>query len=204
MHQLPQWAPRVPQNKIQRLYELDAKGIADDELIDEVGYGLLARCESFIAAMNAREGRALCPNCGAVVEHSQQRDEWLHCSCGWSLLWDDYFKAMQHKQLSGAEHVLELFQTFVDQFPLAKKSAQKMLLIDQLIHGFHWYLQFGNTRPVAVNLIGGRLSQVIRFLDELTYGEHSSPGLKDNYEAWMKDSREVFWLRQKREREANE
>jgi len=37
---LPRWAPRLPPGKIQRLYELDALGIQDDYLVDEVGYAL--------------------------------------------------------------------------------------------------------------------------------------------------------------------
>ncbi|MEX2225792.1 MAG: hypothetical protein WEB52_05000 [Dehalococcoidia bacterium] len=32
------WARRVRPETIRRLYTLDAKGIVDDELIDEVGY----------------------------------------------------------------------------------------------------------------------------------------------------------------------
>ena len=60
-----------------------------------------------------------------------------------------------------------------------------MLLIDRLIHGFHWYLK-GNhaTRPVAVNLIEGRLYEVMDFLDDLTYGEGSTPGTRENKAAW--------------------
>ena len=48
----PRWAPRVRRSKIRRLYETDALGIYDDELIDDVGYALLARCRSFLAASN--------------------------------------------------------------------------------------------------------------------------------------------------------
>lgn len=189
MSQLPQWAPRISQEKIRRLYEFDAMGIADDDLIDEVGFTLLARCESFIAAVNAQHGKAVCPNCGKIVEHSKGKEERLTCTvCGWEALWLDYYKTIQHKQLSGAEHVVELFQTFVDQFPFAKRDKEKMLLIDQLIHGFHWYLTLGNTRPVAVNLIKGRMTEVIAFLDQLTYGENSSPGLRENFEEWLEES----------------
>ena len=36
------------QQDIRRLYETDARGIYDEDLINEVGHGLLARCESFI------------------------------------------------------------------------------------------------------------------------------------------------------------
>jgi hypothetical protein len=60
-----------------------------------------------------------------------------------------------------------------------------MLLIDRLIHGFHWYLKTGGpTRPVAVNLIEGRLSDVVAFLDRLSYGEKSTPGTRETYAQW--------------------
>ena len=189
MPQMPDWAPRISQEKIRKLYELDAKGIADDDLIDEVGFNLLARCDSFVAAVNAVHGKVVCPSCGQVVEHSKGKEEELTCdNCGWKVLWKDYFKTIQHKQLSGAEHVVELFQDYVDQFPAAKQPKEKMVLIDQLIHGFHWYLTLGNTRPVAVNLIKGRLTDVIAFLDELSYGLDSTPGLSEKYEEWLEES----------------
>ncbi|HEY3341750.1 MAG TPA: hypothetical protein VGK81_07020, partial [Anaerolineae bacterium] len=71
---LPHWAPRVKQNLIRRLYETDARGIYDEELIDEVGYALLARCEAFIAAVEASRGKVTCPACGASVWHNVKPD----------------------------------------------------------------------------------------------------------------------------------
>ena len=38
---LPKWAPRVPREKIWRLYRSDAKGIRDEELVDDVGITLI-------------------------------------------------------------------------------------------------------------------------------------------------------------------
>jgi hypothetical protein len=182
--ELPEWAPRVAQRDIRRLYEDDARGIHDEELLDEVGYGLLARCESFIAAVEAARGRALCPRCGAVVEHGVHKDELLQCSCGWELPWRDYFATIQHKQLSGAEPVLDLFQRYIRSFPACVTAVQKMLAIDTLIHGFHYFLKIGPTRPVAVNLIEGRLNEVIDFLDALTYGPQSANGLIQKKQEW--------------------
>ena len=182
-NRVPTWAPRVAQIKILQLYETDAQGIYDLDLIDEVGYSLLARCESFITANRAREGELPCPECGQTV----RREENLHCPCGWTLPWADYFKTIQHRQLSGAEPVLEQFQDFVDTFPGARTPQAKMLLIDRLIHGFHWYAKMGGpTRPVAVNLIEGRLSVVVAFLDRLTYGDKSTPGTRETYAEWDK------------------
>ena len=55
----PQWARRVRKEKIARLYASDARGIVDAELIDEVGFGLLARCQSILDATAAAQGCAL-------------------------------------------------------------------------------------------------------------------------------------------------
>lgn len=198
---LPQWASRVQQSKIRLLYETDAKGIYDDELIEEVGYALLARCESFLLANEATSGRAPCPVCGCVITHGRGKQEILQCvACGWDLSWDDYFGTIQHKQLSGAAPVLDLFRTFVERFPSARTPQEGMLLIDELIHGYHWNLTPPSpTRPVGVNLIEGRLGEVIDFLDELTYGAGSTPGTKETRAEWLERSRIVrCWAKTRR------
>jgi len=190
---LPQWAPRVRQQKIRQLYQTDAMGIYDEELIEKVGYGLLSRCESFLTANEAVRGRAPCPVCGKVVYHHGDKQEILRCeTCGWELSWGDYFRTIQHKQLSGAAPVWDLFRTFIQRFPLARSPREGMLLIDELIHGYHWNLKpITPTRPVAVNLIEGRLGEVIDFLDALSYGDASTPGLEATRDQWMDRSRVV-------------
>jgi hypothetical protein len=201
-HRLPVWAPRVSKRKIHQLYKTDAQGIYDRDLIDEVGYGLLARCESFIAANRAREGELPCPECGRSVP----REETLRCSCGWKLPWPDYFKTIQHKQLSGAEPVLAQFRDFVRAFPSARTPREKMLLIDRLIHGFHRYYKTDHpTRPVAVNLIEGRLSDVVAFLDRLSYGDQSTPGMRETYTQWDQNiDANRNWYRSRRSAAARE
>ena len=181
---VPSWAPRVTQREIRRLYECDATGIYDEFLINEVGYGLLARCEAFIDAMEAIRGKARCPCCSSIVVHDGRKEEVLHCACGWALTWGEYFRTIQHKQLSGAEPVLSQFRAFVKAFPAAANARERMLLIDRLIHGFHWYYQTGPTRPVAINLIEGRLGEVVAFLEELSYSAKSTPGLAKSYAEW--------------------
>ncbi len=182
---LPAWAPRLRQSQIRRLYETDALGIYNDDLLDEVGWGLVARCESFITASEAACGRAKCPTCGQVVLHHAGKDEILHCTaCGWEAPWQAYFKTFQHKQLSGAQAVMALFQEFIDGFPKAKTGPEKMLLIDRLIHEFHTHLQFGPTRAAGVNLIEGNYHEVVNFLDRLTYGEDSTSGTRQARSEW--------------------
>ncbi len=186
---LPQWAPRIKKHKIYRLYQLDALGIHDEELIEDVGYNLRARCQSFIEANQATNGKAPCPSCGKLISHQWDKKEILRCeSCEWELSWGEYFSTIQHKQLSGANPVLNLFQEFVDRFPLAKSTQEKIFLIDQLLHGFHYNLKYGYTRPVAINLIEGKLSEVITFLDHLSYGPKSTNGLVANRDRWAENS----------------
>jgi hypothetical protein len=180
------WAPRLPQHMIQRLYSEDAQGMRDEELIAEVGYRLRARCESFIGAVEATLGKAPCPRCGTVIVHASKDDEILVCPvCGWSLSWKEYFSTIQRKQLSGAEPILIVFRAFVTQFPGLRTTEEKMVAIDQLLHSFHLYFKnLDPTRSAAINLIEGNYHDVVEFLDRLTYGEYSTPGLRDRWLDW--------------------
>ena len=128
---LPEWAPRVKQSKIRQLYESEARGICDDDLLEEVGYALLFRCESFVAANTAvRYGQVPCARCGQTVERAREEDEVLECPCGWRLPWKRYFKTIQHKQLSGGEDVMGPFRDYVSSFPRVRDSRERMVLID--------------------------------------------------------------------------
>ena len=63
-----------------------------------------------------------------------------------------------------------------------------MFNIDKLLHGFHWSVRYGPTRPVAINLIEGRLKDVIQFLDALSFGPDSTPGMFQNRAEWFEKS----------------
>jgi hypothetical protein len=93
------WAKRVEPQKIRRLYALDAKGIVDEELVDEVGYAMYARCESIRIATEAHAGRATCRSCGAILTHHWKKSELMVCACGWQKTWGDYLLSYQRKQL---------------------------------------------------------------------------------------------------------
>ena len=186
---LPKWAQRVAKTKIKRLYELDAKGICNEDLLDEVGYALYARCQSFIEACRATSGEVYCPVCNTIILHNQDKESLLICpGCEWQLTWGVYFTTIQHKQLSGAEPVLKLFKEYINKFPRANSNQLKMFYIDKLLHGFHWSVRYGPIRPVAINLIEGRLSDVIKFLDALSYGPDSTPGMIQNQTEWFEKS----------------
>jgi hypothetical protein len=49
------WSPRVPQWKIQRLYESDAQGLLDEELLDDVGITLWLRCRDILTIHEAKD-----------------------------------------------------------------------------------------------------------------------------------------------------
>lgn len=187
---LPSWAPRIAQEDIRHLYELDAAGIYDEELLDKIGWGLKARCESFLSANQAVAGKVICPACNAEIpHHSTSKKDLLTCpACQWSATWGDYFATIQHKQLSGAEPVLVFFRDFVERFPQVKTPQEKMFCIDRLLHGFHYYGKTP-TRPVAINLIEGRLSEVMDFLDALTFSEHSTDGVQQHRAEWQEKIR---------------
>ena len=70
----PIWAGRIPRQKIAELYAKDAQGIRDEELINEVGIGLLVRIESIFQARDANSGLARCPHCQYPV--SRHEFEW--------------------------------------------------------------------------------------------------------------------------------
>jgi len=175
------WAGKVRQDQIRRLYELDAAGIRDEELIDEVGFGLLARCRSILEVTEAARGRAKCHGCGAIIEHAVRRDALLHCSaCGWEAEWRAYQRSYQGRQLFGGA-ALGFFTDFTARYPEATTPRERLLLIDRLIHEFHWNLTRRDpepqpTRPTAANLIeGGTLREVVAFLDSLA-GRDPAPG----------------------------
>lgn len=176
----PEWSPRLSQKIVARLYGQDSKGIHDEELVDEVGYTILARIDSILTATDAGKGNVTCPMCVEVVVRTGEQ---LVCPCGWKGTWYAYLKSYQGKQLS-AGGMRPFFEEFRKAYPGAKGYRQKMVLIDQLIHRHHGELNENPTRAGCVNLIGGKLREVVAFLEELTYGEASTPELAEHRQLW--------------------
>jgi ribosomal protein L37AE/L43A len=185
---LPEWAPRVPQAKIRRLYERDALGIPDDELIDEVAYAFYGRCESILTVTRAEHGWVKCPGCGAMIRRRGGKERVIKCEgCGWQLTWGEYLATYQHRKLSGGS-ARPAFEEYVKRLPEARSPRDKMLLIDWLVHQVHKTALSGEELPfwraAAVNLIEGNLTQVVAFLQELAYGAGSTPEIREAGDAW--------------------
>lgn len=197
VNQIPQWAKKVSRSKLRRLYLVDAQGILDAELIDEVGWALWERCDSILTVTAAHYGHVRCPVCNSMIEHSQPwtDDELVGCNeCGWEIPWADYHQTYRGKQLFGANAV-ESFMAYHTEYPLAQTAKHKMVLIDQLIHAFHIGLtEIG--RPAAANLIEGKLQDVIDFLNELSSSDTSAAGIGDSQATWRQTFESAGWTQQ--------
>ena len=173
------WSKKVPQALISRLYNQSVSGIEDDELIDEVGWALYARCESIISATNGFEQeRLICLTCGKDIP---LKDNIFDCPCGFHATWEEFKKSYKGKQLHAA-NALPIFLAYKRDFPRTKTYGEKLVCIDVLIHSFHismsYYKELDSydienenvslNRPVGANLIEGSLLEVILFLDELS------------------------------------
>jgi len=181
------WSKKVPQELISRLYNQSVSGICDDELVDEIGFALYARCKSIVSVTNGFEEKLLtCPNCDAEIPLTNHM---FSCACGFHATWEEFRKSYKDKQLYAA-NALPIFTNFIKNFPKAKTYGEKLAVIDVLIHSFHingaYHNNFANTdpedasvcfnRPTGTNLIEGSMSEVIQFLDRLSSIEGYSQG----------------------------
>jgi hypothetical protein len=186
--ELKHWNPRVAPSKIRRLYELDARGIVDEEFIDDVGYAVFVRCEDIVEVTAARNGDVTCQKCGRIVRRVGGVDEVIVCPlCGWRVRWGDYQRTYNRKGLlagiKGAP-TINIFYKFVDDWTKCRSPQKKTLAIDQLIHSFHVDAKLNDTRPAACNVIKGNAHDVISLIDELAYGDQSTASIEETRDDW--------------------
>ena len=195
------WSPRVQKWKLRRLYQTDAQGIYDTEQIDDVGMTLFMRCRDILTIHKAKTERLVrCPSCErqkkeTYIPREGRRDEKLTCQeCGWQITWIDYQKSFKRRQLNPGGAV-PAFIDFVETYPKAHTPQEKMLTIDRLIHTFHYSLKTRPdlpTRPASVNLIIGKLGDIVEFLDELG-GLTTKPAMRETYKYWREQYNTSFW-----------
>ena len=107
-----EWASRLRQSRLRRLYRSAASGQCDDELLQDVGWSLYARCEDVVAVSRGlRLGEVPCPTCRTVILRRNARllaedadltgrqlsgSGWFHCDqCSRLLLWTDCREALR-------------------------------------------------------------------------------------------------------------
>jgi hypothetical protein len=83
---------------------------------------------------------------------------------------------------------------FVTRFPASRSHGEKLILIDTLIHRFHWESAAGSGgRPGACNLLEGTMSDIMPFLDRLTYGESIPADVEQQRETWRRKWAQNPW-----------
>ncbi len=186
----PRWAGRVPKQKIAQLYEDDARGMHDEDLINDVAYTLLGRCKSMLIVEAARNGRAACPVCDAIVEHEAKKGCLLECeNCAWIGSWNAYRGSLDGLHLI-APGLQPFCREYIQRLPLAKTLKEKMYWIDWLIHRCHWEGTALPGQPGAVCLIRGRASDVNEFLAKLSAGTHRNKDAGGFGQLWSEAQKE--------------
>ncbi|HEV8638005.1 MAG TPA: hypothetical protein VG370_27640 [Chloroflexota bacterium] len=192
------WAPKLRPDRIRRLYETDAAGRLDEELLLDVGWALLSRCESIVLV---NDGKVRCPSCGTVFkvrrtyrergkgEPPDDPGRAVPCprpGCGWETTVGTWHGSWRHRELH-AGWGLPSLRAFAERYPLAATARERMLLVDQVLHAFHHDLRnSGPHRAVAHNLIEGNHRQALALLDALT-GDTTAPERRRVREAWEAD-----------------
>lgn len=164
------WSPKLSRQILQRLYNNDAKGVANDELADEVGYALYSRClQGRDERILIEKGKLKCHHCDNILQ-AKSMSGLMQCSCGHQYIFRDYMRSFRKDNMpSGA--ATAIFNAFINNWEQATDYANKMRLIDNLIHEFHTNLNSGvKGRFVGINLIEGTKSQIRELILNLAYG----------------------------------
>ena len=129
--------------------------------------------------------------CGSTIARAYDHrdrvpEDVLACPQGhWQVTWREFRKSYRNKHM-GSAGLETFFRDFSDRFPRAQSYGEKMVLIDTVLHRYHWDLEGDPGGPGATNLIGGSREEVLAFLSQLTYGEHSTPGLSETRAHWLR------------------
>lgn len=168
------WSPKLSRQTLKRLYESDAKGLMDEELIDNVGYTLYARClQGRDERLLIESGKLKCHHCAEILK-VRGMGALIECPCGYQYMFRDYMRSFRTANMpSGA--ATAIFNAFIEDWPRARGYAEKMRLVDGLIHEFHINLNSGvKGRFVGVNLIEGSKKQIEDLILGLAYGGSGS------------------------------
>jgi len=163
------WSPKVSRQALQRLYKSDAMSLQNEELADEIGYTLYARCLQGRDEGKLKDnGKLKCHHCGEILYAQRAL---MECNCGYQYLFRDYRRAFRANNMpSGA--ATAIFNAFIEHWPRARNYPAKMRLIDDLVHEFHINLNSGvKGRFVGINLIEDTKKQIEELILGLAYGD---------------------------------
>lgn len=161
------WAEKVSRYKLVKLYQDEAKGLLDEDLLNEIGYTFYTRCKQ---ARDTRQrldkGEIICHYCGEVHQ-AMSYTALIACPCGYYYTYREYRRSCNANNVPGGR-ATEIFKAFTDNWLLCKSASEKMLLIDGLVHECHVSAMTGaKGRSVCMNLMEGTLSQIKDMLELL-------------------------------------
>ncbi|MCL2639533.1 MAG: hypothetical protein FWD53_01680 [Phycisphaerales bacterium] len=206
------WGQRLRKVVVRRLYKSYMAGFGFEELLDDIGTALYIRCSDIMYLRDAREGTGggwRCLPCesspdatgpGPRMKTTGRRDphftghgdELFACPiCGWEFSFGAMRTTFRNKQLHSGGAV-DAFEGFVKAWPAAVGDVHaKMRAVDMLIHSFHYSLRSEPDLPIraaGVNLIEGRLKDVLAFLDALSSGRQDEAA-----DRWRAERRKQRW-----------
>jgi hypothetical protein len=183
------WSGKVAPHKIRRLYDCDARGMLDEDLLNDVGYGIYACCRDIVELAEARRGRINCRKCGNIIVRQRVNGEFdnsevLRCNgCSWEIACGDYHKSLLSDTPADPYDAELVYGSFVEQWPLARSPSQKLLLIDGMIHEFHIHYRSVGT-PLGCDVVKATAKQMIELLEGLAYSRGSARGLGEVKAVW--------------------
>ncbi len=184
------WAKKLPPHLLVKLYQSQAMGIIDEELLEDVGAYLYLRCESIIM-IGKKE--LFCPNCNqrmSFLSDGAVQQEATCIECGWHCSMQTFHESFRHRDLWQGK-ALDCFEKFYSSYPGAKTTGDKIILIDTLIHSFHIDAKLNlPNRAVGNNLIEGSLAEVVALLDTLS-------GIQPENDAVFKETSTLMWKRRR-------
>jgi hypothetical protein len=168
------WAPKVPVAMIVRVYRLDAEGMEDARLLDDVGWRLLVRSQDVLLVSDSQ---VRCPRCSTVFDVpwiGQPSDHRSECAgCGWSITAGEYHASFEHQDLNGVG-ARDAFEEFITRFPRLRSYSEKMVAVDRLVNAVH------TTGGLAIrNLFEGRAHKVRATLDAVSQSKQTGLGWLD-------------------------
>ena len=187
------WPPRIHKSQLRRLYASIPADRLDEKLVDDLGISLYMRCRAIMTISRARKGEVLCPVCDRAGHERYIKmtgsygTQQIRCpDCGWEIAWPDYHRTFQRRQFNegGAG---DGFRRYIEHFPKCRTPWEKMLAIDLLIHEFHFSLRADPSQPTraaCVNLIEGKLADVVACLNEISGVTGDHPELTQRHQTW--------------------
>lgn len=181
------WMPKINPYKLISLYKNYITNNADEADVDNVGIWLYLRCHD-IALISDRKCR--CPECNNEFDVTNHTNRCQNTQCDFTITREQYNSSWRHKDLY-CGNALPAFVHFCEKYLSARNIDQKMILIDSLIHSFHWDIKANlPNRSAGNNLMEGSLKQVVDILDQLS-------GVQTDNDGFFKETVKKMWIRRK-------